>query len=165
VPDVDLGGTAPEREMLIGFLDWYRAVVENKVRGLSRDDAARVMTPSGLSPLGVVQHLAWVERGWFREHFAGEDLTFPGTDEDSDFDFRIEPGATTQSVLDFYRTECAHSRRVTGSASLDVLSARESPHRGRVSMRWILVHMLEETARHAGHLDLMREQIDGVTGD
>lgn len=165
MPDADLGGTAPERDMLIGFLDWYRAVVENKVRGLSPDDAARVMTPSGLSPLGVVQHLAWVERGWFRLRFAGEAVEIPYVGDDNAVQFRLDAGDTIASILDFYRSECERARRVTAAAYLDDVSAGASPAYGHVTLRWVLVHMLEETARHAGHLDLMREQIDGVTGD
>jgi hypothetical protein len=154
-----------EREMLTGFLDWYRAVVENKVAGLSRDDATRIMTPTGLSPLGIVKHLADVERRWFRLRFAGEDVAILRTEDDPGADFRIDPGDTVASVVDSYRAAAADSRRLTAQASLDDMAKSESPHYGRVSLRWILVHMIEETARHAGHLDLMREQIDGKTGD
>jgi hypothetical protein len=151
--------------MLTGFLDWYRTVVEHKVADLSLEDASRVMTPTGLSPLGVVKHLGDVERRWFRLRFAGEETPSPATEEDRDAHFLVEPGETVASVLDFYRESVADARRVTVGASLDDVSAGESPHHGYVSLRWILVHMLEETARHAGHLDLMREQLDGKTGD
>jgi uncharacterized damage-inducible protein DinB len=160
-----LGVQAGEREMLTGFLDWYRAVVVNKVVGLSLPDSTRVMTPTGLSPLGVVKHLADVERRWFRLRFAGENVAILRRDDDPDADFRIDPTDTVASVLDFYRKETAEARRVTAAASLDDVAKSESPTYGRVSLRWILVHMIEETARHAGHLDLMREQIDGKTGD
>jgi hypothetical protein len=149
-----------ERELLNGFLDWYRAVVENKVRDLSIEDASRIMTPTGLSPLGIVKHLAFVERGWFKARFAAEEQKV-----DPDTVFRIEPGDSVASVLAFYRGSVTESRRIAAGASLDAISKSESPTYGYVSMRWILVHMLEETARHAGHLDLMREQIDGKTGD
>jgi Protein of unknown function (DUF664) len=155
-----LGCRAGERELLTGFLDWYRAVVENKVRGLSLQDASRIMTPTGLSPLGIVKHLAFVERGWFMARFAAEEQKV-----DPDAVFRIETGDTVASVLAFYRSSVTESRRITAGASLDDISKSESPTYGFVSLRWILVHMLEETARHAGHLDLMREQIDGKTGD
>jgi uncharacterized damage-inducible protein DinB len=154
-----------ERELLSGFLDWYRAVIENKVADLSRDEATRIMTPTGLSPLGIVKHLGDVERRWFRLRFAGEDVVTLRTDDDPDADFRIDPSDTVASVLDFYGASAADSRRITDGASLDAMSVSDSPHYGRVSLRWILVHMIEETARHAGHLDLMREQIDGKTGD
>lgn len=161
----DLGGRAAELELLTGFLDWYRAVVARKVEGLSFIDATRVMTPSGLSPLGVVKHLAWVERSWFGWRFAGEDFEPVWSALDPDADFRIEPGETTESVLAFYRDSVERAHEIVARASLDDVSARESQSHGSVSLRWILVHMLEETARHAGHLDLMREQLDGRTGD
>jgi len=155
-----LGGRADERELLNGFLDWYRSVVENKVADLSLEDASRVMTPTGLSPLGIVKHLAYVERGWFNVRFAAEEVKV-----DPDAVFRVEPEDTVASVLAFYRDSVKESRRIAAGASLEDVSKSESPHYGSVSMRWILVHMLEETARHGGHLDLMREQIDGRTGD
>jgi uncharacterized damage-inducible protein DinB len=162
---LDLGGQAHEPELLTGFLDWYRAVVENKVADLSLEDATGIMTPTGLSPLGVVKHLAGVEQSWFRQRFAGEEVALPG-DDDADAAFRIEPGETVASVLAFYRESVQQSRRIVSNSSLDDLSAGDSHDLyGRVSLRWILVHMIEETARHAGHLDLMREQIDGATGD
>jgi uncharacterized damage-inducible protein DinB len=160
-----LGTRGTERDTLVGFLDWYRAVVERKVQGLSLEDASRVFTPSGLSPLGVVKHLGYVERSWFRWRFAGEELEVPWTEDDPDADFRIETDDTVASVLGFYRTEVERARQAVATASLEDLSAGESPVYGKVSLRWILVHMLEETARHAGHLDLMREQLDGATGD
>ncbi len=160
-----LGGREREPELLNGFLDWYRAIVENKVADLSLDDASRVMTPTGLSALGVVKHLGDVEQSWFRERFAGESIDTGASDEDPDVLFRIEPGETVASVVAFYRESTAHSRRIVAASSLDDLSQNASPFYGRVSLRWIVVHLLEETARHAGHLDLMREQIDGRTGD
>lgn len=167
MPDtvLDLGGQAHEPELLTGFLDWYRAVVENKVADLSLEDATRVMTPTGLSPLGVVKHLGDVEQSWFLERFAGEPTDTPVTEDDPLAAFRIEPGETVASVLAFYRKSVEQSRRIVSKSSLDDVSAGSHDLYGRVSLRWILVHVIEETARHAGHLDLMREQIDGTTGD
>ncbi len=160
-----LGSQAGERELLSGFLDWYRAVVERKVADLSLEDASRVMTPTGLSPLGIVKHLAYVERSWFKVRFTAEEEKEHRADDDPDADFRVDPGETVASVLGFYRRSANDSRRIAARAPLDQLSKSVSPHYGPVSLRWILVHMLEETARHAGHLDVMREQIDGTTGD
>lgn len=162
-----LGAQAGERELLTGYLGWYRAVVERKVADLSLEDASRVMTPGGLSPLGVVKHLGYVERSWFSVRFAAEEdkVHWPDDDLDPDWDFRIETSDTVASVLELYREAVRSSQRIADDASLDAVSASESPHYGYVSLRWILVHMLEETARHAGHLDLMREQIDGRVGD
>jgi uncharacterized damage-inducible protein DinB len=158
-----LGVRRPEREMLTGFLDWYRQVVANKVEGLSRGQASTAMTPTGLSPLGIVKHLTWVEAGWFRDTFAGEPVGEEVSNPDS---FRLTREETVESVVAGYHEECAHSRRITDATpSLDDLSARTDEIFGHVSLRWILMHMLEETARHAGHLDLMRETLDGRTGD
>ena len=114
-----------------------------------------------------MKHLAWVERGWFQETFAGEAvpaLDQPG--DDNAVEFAVDPGDTVESVQAFYRGEVARSRAITNAAqSLDAPSAEETRLLGRVSLRWLLVHMIEETARHAGHLDIMREEIDGTTGD
>jgi len=160
-----LGARAGERELLDGFLDWYRAIVENKVRDLSYEDATRIMTPTGLSPLGIVKHLASVEWSWFKVRLAAEADKVHWAGDDADADFRIEHGDTVVSVIDFYRAAVGDSRRIAAGLPLDEISKSQSPHYGHVSLRWILVHMIEETARHAGHLDLMREQIDGKTGD
>jgi hypothetical protein len=165
--DDPLGVRSDERTTLTGTLDWYRAVVENKLTGLTTEAVTRVMTKTGLSPLGVVKHLAWVEPGWFQETFAGQSVE--GLDllpNDNSLEFVIDPADTVESVLAFFCEEAGRSRAITDAvASLDALSAQDTPWRGRVSMRWLLVHMIEETARHAGHLDLMREEIDGKTGD
>ena len=165
----DLGGTADERTMLTGFLDWQRAVTERKLDGLTKEEATRAMTGSGLSVLGVVQHLAWVERSWFQFRFAGEDVELVGVggpSTDRSEQFRLDPGDSAASVLRFYRDEVEQARRITDAAeSLDQLALRPSRDFGTVSLRWILVHMIEETARHNGHLDLMRESIDGRIGD
>jgi uncharacterized damage-inducible protein DinB len=160
-----LGTRRDERDTLVGFLDWYRAVIERKVEGLSGDDASRVVTPSGLSPLGIVQHLAYVERSWFRKRLTGERVETLHQGDDNAVQFELDPGTSVDSVLAFYRDECERSRAIVADAALDDVSVDEHPVYGQVTLRWILVHMIEETARHAGHLDLMREQIDGRTGD
>jgi hypothetical protein len=158
-----LGVRADERSMLTGFLDWYRTVVEHKVQGLSLPDCARVMTPTGLSPLGIVAHLAAVEVGWFAETFAGTPADPIWDDHGS---FRLRADDSVDSVVEEYQAACAQSRAIVEAApSLDALSTVADEHRGYVSLRWMLVHMIEETARHAGHLDILREQIDGRTGD
>jgi uncharacterized damage-inducible protein DinB len=161
-----LGSRGGEREMLCGFLDWYRAVAARKLEGLADGQAATVRTPSGLSPLGVVKHLTVWERVWFRAVFAGEAVERPVAGSDNSPTFAVSADDTVASVLAAYRDENAEARRVVdATASLDQLSAAPSDLRGPVSLRWVLVHMIEETARHAGHLDVMREAIDGSTGD
>jgi uncharacterized damage-inducible protein DinB len=155
-----------ERETLQGFLDYYRAVIVRKVAGLPLEQAARPLVPSGTSLLGVVKHAGYVERNWFQSGMEGRTFEVPWTDEDPDADFRIEPGETIESVVAWYQDQCSRSREVVAAAGdLDVLEARIREGRPRRSLRWILVHMIEETARHAGHMDIIREQIDGATGD
>ena len=166
MPDDDddwTGARKPERETLLGTREWYEQVVVNKVDGLSREQATQLMTPSGMSPLGIVKHLAWAEAGWFRDTFAGEEGFTEVSNEES---FVIADQDTIESVVAAFRDECARSRAIIDAAgSLDDLSAREAWFRGRVSLRWVIVHLIEEVARHVGHLDIMREQIDGKTGD
>jgi hypothetical protein len=156
------GARADERVMLEGFLDYYRDVVVNKVDGLARDDATRVMTASGLSPLGVIAHLTEVEYNWFDEKFAGHPER---PDPVKHGDFQLSSHDTAPSIVDEYRAACAVSRVIASKAALDDLGVIDHEYYGRPSLRWIYIHMIEETARHAGHLDLMREQIDGKVGD
>jgi hypothetical protein len=141
-------------------------IVEGKIKGLSLADAGRQLTGTGLSLLGVVKHLGWVEYNWFRYVLAGEDVEPPPRlDDDNAIQFRLEATDTTDSVLGFYRSEAEHARLVTaGIQSLDHVGIRKGRLVGDVSLRWVLVHMIEETARHTGHLDLMRETLDGQTG-
>jgi uncharacterized damage-inducible protein DinB len=121
------------------------------------------MVPSGTSLLGLVKHLAYVERWWFQEVWAGQPATYPFSETDPDADWRIEPDETTEGVLGLYRGECARSREIVAAApSLDEVA--HHPRR-KLTRRWILVHMIEETARHNGHADILREQLDGATGE
>jgi uncharacterized damage-inducible protein DinB len=159
----DPPGELPEREMLMDFLRFYRTVVVRKVEGLPRELAIQPAAPSILSALGTVKHLAWVERGWSRRTVLGEEYPVPWTDEDPDADLRIEDDETVDSLLAFYRAECDAANAIWAERALDDSFAHRSL--GRVSLRWIIVHMIEETARHAGHLDLIVERLDGRTGD
>lgn len=151
-----------EKQVLGGFLDHYRATLLDICEGLSDGDLRRSFVPSGTSLLGMVKHLAYVERGWFQEGIANGVAEYPFSDDDPDADFRIEPDETTEEIFDLYRAECAKSRVILEAASLDDLS--EDPGRSAdYNVRWIVVHMIEETARHAGHADILRELIDGKT--
>ena len=159
--------TADERVILETFLDLYRETIKRKVRGVSEEDAVRRLVPSATTLAGIVKHLRWVELNWFQRVLAArppEDLPpVPWSDEDPDADFRLEPGETVEQVIAEYDQECARSRAVAADRSLDDTGLHR--RMGRVSLRWIYVHMIEETARHAGHADILREQIDGTTGD
>jgi uncharacterized damage-inducible protein DinB len=156
-----------EREMLEAQLDFHRATLLMKIDGVSDEDLRRPMVPTGTNLLGLVKHLAWVERGWFGERFAGEELPPPPwTDDDPDADFRVELDESTQDIIELYKEACERSRAISrGAASLDQPLANPNPGREGATLRFVLVHMLQETARHNGHADLLREMIDGVTGD
>ncbi len=156
---------ADERQSLEAFLDYLRVVVVRKVAGLSLEQATRRLVSSDSNLLGIVKHLGYVERNWFQMRLDGQDLPVPWTDEDPDPDFRIEPDETVESVVGWYQEQCEISRRLTAAVpALDQMAKRASSI-GLPSLRWILIHMIEETARHAGHMDILREQIDGATGD
>ncbi|HEX6230521.1 MAG TPA: DinB family protein [Actinomycetota bacterium] len=153
-----------EKEMLTAFLDHERGVLRRKVSGLSEQDLRRRSTVSSITLLGLLKHEAYVERWWFRRLFAGEDVDFPWTDEDPDADFRPEPEERPERILALYDAEVARAREIVDGAALDDVTAVH-PRRGPVTMRWILLHMIEEVSRHLGHADVIREAIDGATGD
>jgi uncharacterized damage-inducible protein DinB len=158
-----------ERAMLDYWLEYHRATLAIKCDGLSDDQLRqRAVPPSSLSLLGLVRHMAEVERSWFRRALAGEDV--PGmyySDEDPDGDFDNISDASVSEAFASWHRECDVARRNAAAAeSLDVQGTR----RGRdteepVSLRWIMLHMIEEYARHNGHADLIRERIDGTTGE
>jgi hypothetical protein len=152
----------PERGMLESMLDFYRATVVNKVAGLSDTQAfTTAIAPSALTPATVVKHLTGTERFWFSIDFADLDVPWPWTDDDQHGNFRIEPGDTLAAIVADYVDECANSRRAIAGAELD------DPARGadmNFTLRFAILHMIEETARHCGHLDLLREVTDGAIG-
>jgi hypothetical protein len=154
---------AGERETLVGVLDFLRATVVAKVTGLSDEDAfSRPVAPSALSPAGVVRHLSGVERFWFSIDFAGADLAWPWTVGDPHGNFNPGDGETAAGIIAEYTAECERSRGAIADAALHDVARGEGM---TFTLRYALVHMLEETARHCGHLDLLRERIDGVTGE
>lgn len=161
---------ADERTTLCEFLDYYRGVLLRKVDGLDDHQARNRISPSKMDLLGLVRHIALVEQWWFGTVFAGIDepeLWFDPAD--SDRDWHHTPSDTLAEALAEYSRVVAQARQiVSGTTSLDQLSAVAAgppEHRSHRSMRWILVHMIEEYARHCGHADLLRERIDGSVGD
>ncbi|MEU6888471.1 DinB family protein [Streptomyces viridosporus] len=160
---------ADERTMLEAWLDFHRATLTLKCSGL-KDDQLRLAaaSPSSMTLLGLVQHMAEVERTWFQRVFAGQDLP-PVFGEGNLDGFALQPERGLDEAVAAWQAEVARSREPVAEASLDDsgrLSEQEAGHVGGqgVSLRWIMVHMIEEYARHNGHADLIREQIDGVTG-
>lgn len=158
-----------ELETLESFLDFQRATMVQKVQGITDEQgAAKPVEPSTLSLSGLIKHLALVEESWFQSVFAGGDLGEPWAsapfDDDDDWEFNSASDDRLSDLVEMYEATCVKSREiVTNADSLDQLSEKET-RRGKVSLRWILLHMIEETARHAGHADLIRERIDGSTG-
>jgi uncharacterized damage-inducible protein DinB len=155
-----------ERESLEGWLDFHRETLLWKLEGLSTEDVTRSVVPSGWSLLGLVKHMAYVELSWFGNMFANEGRPDPWTPEDPDSDWRIEPGETPEEIKRFYRDQCDLNRKVVAGASLDDLATNpQLAGEGCPNLRWIMLHLIEETARHNGHADIVREVIDGTTGD
>ncbi|WP_265558466.1 DinB family protein [Streptomyces hygroscopicus] len=160
---------ADERATLEAWLDFHRATLALKCSGL-KDEQLRlvVVSPSSMTLLGLVQHLAEVERNWFQRVFAGQDA--PPVFGESNLDgFALQPERGLDEAMAAWQAEVARGRELIADGSLDDsgrLSEQEAGHIGDqgVSLRWIMVHMIEEYARHNGHADLIREQIDGTTG-
>ena len=151
-----------EREILTGLLDFLRATVVTKVAGLTDEQAfGRPVTASGLTPAGLVKHLTGVERFWFSIDFAGHDLPWPWTEQNPG-GFQFAPEDSLTELIDAYAAECERSRAVIAGAALDDHARADG---NTFTLRYALAHMIQETARHCGHLDLLRESIDGQTGE
>lgn len=157
--------TADEREMLRAYLDHQRATLALKCEGLSEEELRRCSTPpSTLSLLGLVRHMAEVERAWFRRIINEEDIRLVWSDR-GDFQVAYEVSeATWPEAFTAWQAEIEHARRIEREAvSLDVtgyLAKADSA----VSLRRAMVHLIDEYARHNGHADLLREAIDGTVG-
>jgi uncharacterized damage-inducible protein DinB len=162
-PDVPLSGD--ERTLLPAFLDYHRATLLWKCEQLDGEALAqRGVPPSPLSLLGIVRHMTLVEWSWFSRVFARDGSAAPiALEDDSDADFNDLDPARAMDDIALFERQCDGSRAIAGAAAdLDVMAAST---RRPVSLRWILVHMIEEYARHNGHADLLRERIDGAVGE
>jgi len=152
--------------MLLEMLDWYRGGVVAKVAGLSEDGARRRLVASDTTIIGLIKHLALVEDSWCDGRFAGNpeppvwaDAPF---DADPDWEFHSAVDEPLADVVALYEAACERSKASYGDADLDDVSRNsERPF----TLRYALVHLIEETARHLGHLDVLRELTDGVTGE
>jgi hypothetical protein len=156
-----------ERTQLVGWLDLQRSLVRWKLDGLPEQDEHRTVLPTSplMTAAGLVSHLRWTEHCWFQVLFSnlppGENPQF--VDEPEDADMRPD-GVPLARLLDEYDAECARSNEVVAAHALDDTGRNPDFGAGGATLRWVLLHMLEETARHVGHLDLLREQLDGQKG-
>lgn len=153
-------------ELLAAYLDYFRSAVLRKLDGLSDEQLRTSALPSGWTPLELLKHLAWVELRWLQWGFAGEPVSEPWGDQGPDGRWRVGPQETADAVREFFRAQCERSREITGAAQL----TDRAPPGGRFEgeppvLAWILFHVLQEYARHAGHLDVARELADGGTGE
>ncbi|MEV4625143.1 DinB family protein [Micromonospora sp. NPDC049523] len=157
---------ADERTQLVGWYDMQRAIIHYKCEGLSEVDAHRSVLPT--SPLmtvaGVVSHLRWVEQTWFEVLFLGRPAEGPQFQEEpEDADMMVD-GIPLSQLLADYERQCAISNEIIAAHSLDEVGRHPDFRSAEASLRWMVIHMVEETARHAGHLDTIRELLDGETG-
>ncbi|MFD7262431.1 DinB family protein [Streptomyces sp. NPDC059874] len=154
-----------ERATLTSLLQWQRDTLMMKCAGLTAEQLRmKAVAPSGLSLLGLVRHLAEVERGWFRNVLGGEDIRgyFPKNEAGEWTEFHVEDADPAESFK-VWEDTCERSRVIVAAA--DSLDVTGSFGEERYSLRYVLGHMIEEYARHNGHADLLREAIDGVTGE
>ncbi|WAZ20262.1 DinB family protein [Streptomyces cinnabarinus] len=159
--------TADERSMLDGWLDYHRQTLAWKCEGLTEAQLRTAsVEPSELSLMGLVRHMAEVERFWFHEILLGEDLgVLYSSEQDRDGEFHFSDSDTWQEAHTTWQAEIARARGNAAGLDLDALSQGKSRSGERFNLRWIYTHMIEEYARHNGHADLLRERVDGSTGD
>ncbi|WP_422770313.1 DinB family protein [Plantactinospora sp. WMMC1484] len=157
----EAASTGGERAVWEAFLDCQRREVAEKIAGVSEEDARRRLVPSLTTLGGLLKHLSAVERSWFQRRLASrEPADIAGWVDGGDPSWTLGPDDTVERLLAEYAEACEESRRVAARSALDY----SVPHSrlGRVSLRWIYAHMIEETARHAGHADILREQLDAA---
>jgi uncharacterized damage-inducible protein DinB len=151
---------ADEREIFLGWLDWQRATVHRKCAGLNNEAAyQRPIPASALSVASVVSHLRWVEWHWFERSFLGREPA--SGDRNGGWDVGRAP---LSDLLSAYAEQCVRSREIVDRHELGDMEAYAPEGADVVSLGWIVGHLIEETARHLGHLDLLREAVDGVRG-
>lgn len=165
-PDIPLA--ADERTMLLAFLDFYRAALKDRAWGLDQAQLQVPLAPSTLTLARIIGHMAWVEDFWFRVRFDGESPAAIWTtidwDADGDGEMALAESWSVDELMGHFDAAAADSNRRTAAAlTLDQLSTEPSDNGEHWDLRWILVHMIEEYARHCGHADFIRESIDGNT--
>ena len=157
-----------ERTTLDSFLDYQRATLLMKVDGLDRQQLNQPLPTSELTLAGLLKHLALVEDDWIQVRFLGlpelEPWASAPWEQDRDWEFHTAAADDPEDLRNLYRDACARSRSATAATDLSELSVARDRKGQQWSLRWVLTHMLEETARHNGHADLLREAIDGTSG-
>jgi uncharacterized damage-inducible protein DinB len=156
---------ADERTQLVGWLDLQRAIAAWKCEGLSETDAHRPVLPASpsMTMAGIVSHLRWVENLWFEIIFLGRPAAGPQFEGPEDADMMVA-GIPLAQLLEEYDRQCATSNEIIGAHSLDDVGQYPEYRATETTLRWIMLHMIEETARHAGHMDAIRELLDGQKG-
>jgi hypothetical protein len=157
---------ASEREALAAFLDKQRDILVRKIEGFTDEDARKTPTASSLSLLGILKHCALWERRWFQVIVAGRTFRGEWPEAKSNWmidDFAVGPDDTVLYWLTYYADQVADSRRIVTDRDLDAPFAYAED--SGTNLRWVLMHHIEEVARHAGHADIIRETIDGSTGE
>jgi uncharacterized damage-inducible protein DinB len=159
---------ADPKQLLLGYLDLYRSVIPRKLDGLGEPQLRSTRVPSGWTPLELLNHLVHMEARWLRWAFAGEPLPEPWGDEDRSGRWHTAPEVTAAELLAALHAGGERTRAIAAGAELTDVAAvggRFADGDRRPTLAWVLFHVLQEYARHAGHLDIVRELVDGATGE
>ena len=163
----DVPSAFDERSTLTQLLKYVRLTVHAKCAGLSQEDALKAPLPTSpaMSIAGLVSHLRWSEAFWIDVIFLGQRYQWPGTDDDSELQMRAGLDRPLSELLDDYAAQAAHTDEIVAARDWDDVSVIGDERTGEpMALRYIVTHLIEETARHNGHLDILRELADGVTG-
>jgi uncharacterized damage-inducible protein DinB len=166
--DEPSGDLSDPKQLLLSYLDYYRSVIARKIDGLADADLRASRLPSGWTPLELVKHLVYMEERWVRWGFAAEQVRTPWGDNDEAGRWRVHPDETATDLVAAMHAAGARTRAIAAEAELHDVGAiggRFSDADLRPSLAWILFHVLQEYARHAGHLDIARELVDGAVGE
>jgi Protein of unknown function (DUF664) len=158
------------KELLLDYLDYYRSVIVRKIDGLEEHELRTSRLPSGWTPLELLKHLVYMEQRWFRWGFAGEQVPAPWGDREEHGRWRVDPNETVADLIAGLHAGGVRTRAIVAKSRLGDVAAiggrfGEDDAEPRPTLVWILHHVLQEYARHAGHLDIVRELADGVTGE
>jgi hypothetical protein len=158
------------KELLLGFLDYYRSVITRKIEGLTDAELRDSRLPSGWTPLELLKHLVYMERRWLRWGFRAEQVSDPRGDEDQAGRWHAAPGDTAADLIAALHAAGEQTRAIASAAELTDISVpggrfSHNDPQPRPTLAWILVYVLQEYSRHAGHLDIARELTDGTTGE